>query len=128
MFNRNIQSKYNQQKMNRAITSVVLRIIVAGYIIFIAVNVINGTKSETSTIPGWAGSLIGGLFIAASAGFIIYSIIMFRKALYNARLDVDEATERKEEKPAPAPEMTIAEKVRSAQAALNASEKHGNDQ
>ena len=124
MFNSSRQSKYNQQKLNRAITGVSLRVVVAGYIIFIAVNVINGTKSETSTIPEWVGSLIGALFIAASAGFIIYAVISFGKALQNARLDAEEVPE---EKPSPQPEMTIAEKVRSAQALIKSDEKRGTD-
>lgn len=119
MFNR--EGKYNQQKLNRAITSVTLRIVVAGYIVFIAFNVISGTRSETSSIPAWAGSLIGGVFIAAAAGFIIYSILTFRKALSNARLDAEEVP--KEEKPMPKPEMTIAEKVRAAEKMINNDEK-----
>jgi len=125
MFQRNKTSQYNQQKLNRAITSVTLRIVVAGYIIFIAINVINGTKSETSTIPSWVGTLIGFLFIAAAAGFILYSILTFLKAKQAARLDAEEVPE---EKPAQKTEMTIAEKVRSAQAMLYSDEKHRNDQ
>lgn len=128
MFGRNRAQQYNQQKLNRAITSGVLRVIVAGYIIFIAVNVINGTKSETSSIPAWVGSLIGGLFIAASAGFIIYAVRSFLKALKNARLDAEEETEQEEKKPEPKPEMSIAEKVRAAQAAIPSEKKHGTDQ
>ena len=125
MFQRNKTSQYNQQELNRAITSVTLRIVVAGYIIFIAINVINGTKSETSTIPSWVGTLIGFLFIAAAAGFILYSILTFLKAKQAARLDAEEVPE---EKPAQKTEMTIAEKVRSAQAMLYSDEKHRNDQ
>ena len=128
MFGRNKAQQYNQQKLNRAITSGVLRVVVAGYIIFIAVNVINGTKSETSSIPAWAGSLIGGLFIAASAGFIIYAIHSFLKALRNARLDAEEETGQEEKKPEPKTEMSIAEKVRAAQAAIPSEKKNGTDQ
>ena len=124
MFTGNIRSKYNQQKFNRAVTSVSLRVVVAGYIIFVAVNVINGTKSETSTIPAWVGSLIGFIFIAAAAGFIIYSIFSFRNALRNARLDADETTENApEEKPSSGAETTIAEKVRAAQARIKSDER-----
>ena len=112
MFGRNGESKYNQQMMNRAITSLVLRVVVAGYIIFIGYNVITGTRSETSTIPVWAGSLIGALFIAAAAGFIIYAVISFLKSRESARLDADEI---KEENLTQEPELTIAEKVRAAQ-------------
>ena len=112
MFNRKGESKYNQQMLNKAITSLTLRIVVAGYIVFIAFNVIKGTRSESSTIPVWVGSLIGVLFIAAAAGFIIYAVKMFLKARRDARLDADEMPE---EKPEPEPEMTIAEKVRAAQ-------------
>lgn len=115
MFNRNGKQKYNQQMMNRAITSGTLRVVVAGYIIFIAVNLINGTKSETSSIPAWAGTLIGFIFIAASAGFIIYAIRSFLKAMQNARLDAEEAPQ---EEKLPEVQMSIAEKVRSAEAML----------
>ena len=101
--------------LNKAITSVTLRIVVAGYIIFIAIQVINGTKSETSTIPAWVGSLVGFVFIAAACGFIIYSIRSFLKARQKALLDAEEEAE---EKPAPQPEMSIAEKVRAAQAMI----------
>ena len=118
MFNRD--GKYNQQKLNRAITSVTLRVVVAGYIVFIAFNLISGTRSENSSIPAWVGSLIGGVFIAAAAGFIIYSILTFRKALKNARMDEEETPV---EKPAPKPEMTIAEKVRAAQEMIHTDEK-----
>ena len=123
-FNRNGKSKYNQQKVNRAITSVSLRVVVAGYIIFVAINVINGTKSETSSIPAWVGSLIGFVFIAASVGFIIYSILTFRKALQAARLDADENTEKApEEIPSSGAGLSIAEKVKAAQAMIKSDEK-----
>ena len=127
MFGRNGKSQYNQQMLNRAITSATLRIIVAGYIIFIAINLINGTKSEDSSIPAWAGTLIGFVFIALAAGFIIYSIRSFFKARDKARLDADENGDVPEEKPKekpkklPDPEagMSIAEKVRAAQAMID---------
>lgn len=117
MFDRNKKSQYDQQLMNRAITSAVLRIVVAAYIIFIAYNVINGTRSEDSSIPAWAGMLIGGLFMAAAAGFIIYSIRSFLKARENARLDPDAENVPKKEEVSDS-NMSIAEKVRSAQAKI----------
>lgn len=136
MFNRNKEPQYNQQKLNRAITSGGLRVIVAGYIIFIAINIINGTKTEASTIPAWVGSLIGYVFIAASAGFIIYAVRSFLKALKGARLDADadadaqddKKTKPEEKKPEAAPEMSIAEKVRAAQAMIPSEKKNGTDQ
>ena len=130
MFTRNKEPQYNQQKLNRAITSGGLRIVVAGYIIFIAVNVINGTKSETSSIPAWAGALIGYVFIAASAGFIIYAVRSFLKALKGARLDADENKEpvQEEKKPEKQQEMSIAQKVRAAQAMIPTDKKNGTDQ
>lgn len=124
MFSGNKKSQYNQQMMNRAITSVTLRIVVAGYIVFIAINIINGTKSESSSIPAWVGSLIGYVFIAGAAGFVIYAIRSFLKARGNARLDKEE--QPKEEVPPPKAEMTIAEKVRSAQAMLQSDDKDHN--
>jgi len=123
MFKR--EGKYNQQKLNRAITAVTLRVVVAGYIIFIAYNVIKGTRSETSSIPAWAGMLIGFVFIAASVGFIIYAVLSFRKALQDARLD---AEEQQEKMPEPKTGMSIAEKVRAAQDALRDQEKQESDE
>jgi len=130
MFTRNKEPQYNQQKLNRAITSGGLRIVVAGYIIFIAINIINGTRNETSSIPAWAGALIGYVFIAASAGFIIYAVRSFLKALKGARLDADEETETAvaEQKPQKAPEMTIAQKARAVQAMLPPEKKNGTEQ
>lgn len=123
MFNRD--GKYNQQKLNRALTSAALRIVVAGYIIFIAYHVISGTRSEASTIPSWVGMLIGFVFIAASVGFIIYAVLSFRKALQSARLDAEE--EIPEEKPASKTEPSIAEKVRAAEAMLRSDEEKKTD-
>lgn len=129
MFTRNKEPQYNQQKLNRAITSGGLRIVVAGYIIFIAINIINGTKNETSSIPSWAGALIGYVFIAASAGFIIYAVRSFLKALKGARLDADgeEKTAQAEREPEKTSEMSIAQKVRSVQAMLPPENKNGTD-
>ncbi len=132
MSGQNKTPRYNQQKLNRAITAGGLRVVVAGYIIFIAINIINGTRSETSTIPAWVGSLIGYVFIAASAGFIIYAVRSFLKALKGARLDADadenEKNVQEEKKPEEKSGMSIAEKVRAAQAMIPSEKKNGTDQ
>ncbi len=89
----NNRFEYDMQRRARAGTSAVLRALVAGYLLYLAWQIVKGVRSgETSMSPAVA-YLAAGFFALAAAAFLVYLIRRWRAEVETARLPSAEETE-----------------------------------
>lgn len=86
--------KYDEQKRAKASTKATLRAVVALYFIFIGYKII--TNKET-TMAATTAYLLGGVFIAASVGFGIYTLMSWRNEIEAAKIKDDNDAMAEEE-------------------------------
>lgn len=87
------KKKYDPVMTGRALTTLALRIAVAGYIVYLAWKIFSGMLAGTSPIPEWAVWLIGIVLAAAALAFCVYSIRVFLKARQAAERAADTPSE-----------------------------------
>ncbi len=74
--------KYDNEKQSKAVSALVLRLIVAAYMGFLCCKLWSGSDALTFRI-------IGGFFLAAAVIFVVYSLKRLRIDLRAARTDND---------------------------------------
>ena len=86
--------KYNMEKRSKAYRFFVLRMAVALYICCLAFKTSSAEDTTMSKTLCW---IIGGVFMAAAIGFVIYANKRFHIDLDDAKLKDDEAAETAED-------------------------------
>ena len=83
--------------LNRALTALVLRVAVAGYIGYLAWQILTGTLKGGSPIPIWGAWLIFAAFIAVGIVFCFYAVkqylIIRKSAELPANTEISEKNE-----------------------------------
>ncbi len=88
---------------SKALTGLVLRLAIAGYITYLAWQILTGTLNGDSPIPVWGAWLIFAAFIAAGVSFCVFAVkqyLILRKMAElpeNNGTDITEKNETDEE-------------------------------
>lgn len=93
--------KYDMKRRSRAGTAATLRAIVAIYVAYMVYNVLRGTIDGSSTLPVWAGWVLGIALLAADAVFAYYIWRTYQADLASAILPEEEESEADGEEDAP---------------------------
>lgn len=84
---KNTQKKeYDIAMRNKALTGLVLRVAIAGYIVYLAWKLLANMLNGTSTIPELIVWLVCIVFAAVALGFCMYTWKEFRKSLKAAEV------------------------------------------
>lgn len=86
MFQTHSEKKYNEKLKSKAYSGLVMRAIVAGYVLYLAWMIASGSNSGKSTMPVWCVILFCTLFTAGSFSFAVYAVRSFFKALRAAEI------------------------------------------
>ncbi len=78
--------KYDNEKQSKAVSALVLRLIVAAYMGFLCYKLWSGERTDTNVR---IFRIIGGFFLAAAVIFVVYSLNRLRIDLRAARTDND---------------------------------------
>ncbi|MEA4894432.1 MAG: hypothetical protein VB064_04140 [Oscillospiraceae bacterium] len=68
------KKEYDMSMMGKALTGLVVRLAVAGYIAYLAWQILTNTLNGGSPIPDWGAWLIFAAFIAAGVAFCVYAV------------------------------------------------------
>lgn len=92
------KKRYHVVRKNKADTRALFRVILCGYLLYLAWQLIQSGGSDPS-FPPLVAWLLGGLFILAAVGFGWYSWREYRRALAEAELtpEEEEALRREQE-------------------------------
>ena len=82
--------KYHYLRKRRAGTSAALRVVVIGYLLYLAWQIVRGAVSGSSTIPAPAAWLIGAVLAAAALAFGCYAWRRYQADLKAAELTPEE--------------------------------------
>ena len=93
--------EYDMQRRAKAGTSAVLRALVAGYLLYIAWQIVKGVRSGESSMSPAVAYLAAGFFALAAAAFLVYLIRRWRADVEAARLPASEETKAEPEEEAP---------------------------
>lgn len=85
---------WNEQK-NAALTKLVLRLVVAGYVLYLMWKILEGTLNGTSPITPILSYSICALFLLGAVGCGVYSVRQFLQAL-NAPAETPESEDAQE--------------------------------
>ena len=88
---------YHVVRKNKADTKALLRVLVCGYLLYLAWQLITSGGSD-STFPPAVAWLTGGLSGAAAIGFGVYAIKEYKQALKAAELTPEEEEELRRER------------------------------
>lgn len=77
------ENKFDEAKMSKAQKSLVLRLVVAAYLIFLGVKIF---KAEDTTMSLMLSHIIGIFFIASALAFGAFSLMRMRSEVSAARL------------------------------------------
>lgn len=89
--------EYDVQRRARAGTSATLRALVAGYLLYLAWQIVKGVRAgETSMSPAVAYTA-AAFFVIAALAFIVYLIRRWRKEVEAARLPIATGNEDSED-------------------------------
>ena len=80
------KKEYDAALRTRALTSLFLRVAVAGYLCYMAYLVFSGMLKGSSPIPVWCVWAIVAVFAVVAVGFCVYAWKAFRKALTAAEV------------------------------------------
>ena len=91
------KKEHDMSILNRALTALVLRVAVAGYIGYLAWQILTGTLKGGSPIPIWGAWLIFAAFIAVGIVFCFYAVkqylIIRKSAELPANTEISEKNE-----------------------------------
>ena len=91
------KKEHDMSILNRALTALVLRVAVAGYIGYLAWQILTGTLKGGSPIPIWVAWLIFAAFIAVGIVFCFYAVkqylIIRKSAELPANTEISEKNE-----------------------------------
>lgn len=92
------EQKYDTRKRARADNIAAIRALVAGYLAYLAWQIVKGVRTGESTIAPAVGYAIAALFVLAAAAFTVYLIRQWRLETEAARLpESDETKENTED-------------------------------
>jgi hypothetical protein len=80
------KKEYDTVLRGRAYTGLGLRVLVAGYMVYLAWKLLSNMLGGKGSIPEWGVYAICVVFAAAAVGFCVYAWKGFRKALKAAEL------------------------------------------
>lgn len=80
---------YHVVRKNKADTKALLRVLVCGYLLYLAWQLVDSAGSEPS-FPPFAAWLLGGILAAAAVGFALYAWKEYKQALQAAELTPEE--------------------------------------
>ena len=90
--------KYDTRKRARADNIAAIRALVAGYLAYLAWQIVKGVRTGESTMTPAVGYAIAALFVLAAAAFTVYLIRQWRLETEAARLpESDETKENTED-------------------------------
>ena len=103
----NSKKEYDMAMIGRGLTGLSLRIVVSGYIVYLAWNILTASHNGSSPIPDWASWLIFTVFVVAAVTFCLFAVRQFlntRKAAQlsdasqqkNGEADIHESSETDE--------------------------------
>ena len=93
MFQIPFGKKYDEKLKSKAYTGLALRVLVAGYVLYLAWMIASGSISGESTMPLWCVILFCTLFVAGAVFFVIYAVRSFIKAMKAAEISETSDTE-----------------------------------
>ncbi len=77
----------------QAMTKGILRVVVAIYLVYLAVKIYKGVGQGGSSMPAWLGYIFALFFVLAALGVCVYSYISYKQACAGAA-DAAEQTEK----------------------------------
>ena len=92
---------YDEVKRARAGGIATLRALVAGYMAYLAWQIVKGVRSGESSMSPAVAYLAAGFFALAAAAFLVYLIRRWRADVEAARLPASEETKAEPEEEAP---------------------------
>lgn len=90
-----LKKKYDENMRNKAFSKLALRVLVAGYIFYLAWMLIFGSDSGEKSMPVWCVTLFCVIFIISSITFAVYAVRSFIKSLKAA--EVSESSDFEEQ-------------------------------
>ena len=85
------KEKYDEEKMTKAQKSLILRIVVAAYLIYLGIKIF---KAEDTTMNYMLSHIIGIFFIASALAFGAFSLLRMRSDVLSARITDSNSTDR----------------------------------
>ena len=89
--------KYDTRKRARADNIAAIRAVVAGYLAYLAWQIVKGVRTGESTMTPAVGYAIAALFVLAAAAFTVYLIRQWRLETEAARLPESDETKESTE-------------------------------
>lgn len=84
------KKEYDPVIMGKAISHMAMRVVVSGYLAYLAWKVLTEALNGGSPIPDWGAWLIFLAFVAAAAYFCVYSWRQYKKALKSSEISDSE--------------------------------------
>ena len=97
MMERREKKHYNVVRKNKADTKALFRVLLCGYLVYLAWQLIRSGGS-TPSFPPLVAWLLGGMFLLAAAGFGRYAWGEYKRALKEAELTPEEEEELRRER------------------------------
>lgn len=85
----NTKKEYDMAMIGRGLTGLSLRIVVSGYIVYLAWKILGSSLDGSSPIPAWGSWLIFAVFAGAAVTFCVFAVKQFLNARKTAQLSVD---------------------------------------
>lgn len=86
MPNKTQKKEYDAVMRGRAYTGLGLRVLVAGYMVYLAWKIVSNMSGGSGSLPEWGAYAISIVFTTVAAGFCVYAWKAFRKALKAAEI------------------------------------------
>ncbi len=84
--------EYDPQRRARASTGAMLRALVAGYLLYLAWQIVKGTRSGESSMNPAIAYAAAAFFVLAAIAFVVYLIRRWRTDVEAAKLPVQTET------------------------------------
>lgn len=81
-----LKKKYDENMRNKAFSKLALRVLVAGYIFYLAWMLMFGSDSGGKSMPVWCITLFSAIFVISSIAFAVYAVRSFFKSLKAAEI------------------------------------------
>ena len=90
------KKEYDMEMTSKAMIQLTLRVILAGYLVYLGWKILANTLAGPSPIPNWGGWLIFAAFGGAAIYFCVYAVKQFLAKRKAAELPDNKETEEKE--------------------------------
>jgi len=84
----NSKKEYDMAMLGKNLTGLSLRVVISGYIVYLAWKILSGSLDGTSPIPEWGSWLIFAAFTAAAVAFCAFAVRKYLDARKAAALPV----------------------------------------